>query len=119
MKSQERHRERNDEIAALWIAKHRASAIAWKFGISRDAVLGVVGRRGLLRTQERSGKHAVVNGGGAALERLARGQCRYPLGKAMDAVRTFCGLPVFLDKPYCLAHCRLCYPAIGGHVQPE
>lgn len=117
MKEQERHRERNDEIAALWLAGHKASAIAWRMGaqgVTRNVVLGVVDRRGLFKSKTRSDKHAVVNGGGDALERLERRQCHYPLGGMMDPVAAFCGAPVFMDKPYCLDHCRSCYRPVGA-----
>ena len=108
-KSYEPFRERNDEIAALWLEGNRATAIAWRLGVSRNVVLGVIDRRGLLRHRERSDKHAAVTGGGEAMARVPRRGCLYPNGEPEEPGFKFCGAPVMAGRPYCAEHCAACY----------
>jgi hypothetical protein len=46
--------------------------------------------------------------GALTMLQLTRGTCRWP----NDAARppyTYCGAPVYDDRPFCLAHCKLAY----------
>lgn len=43
------------------------------------------------------------------VERLAPGQCKYPIGDPKEPGFAFCGRPVEPERPYCVHHCRVAY----------
>lgn len=47
---------------------------------------------------------------------LQDGECRYPYGE--DAPFLFCAQPVEEGKPYCAAHCAVCFTPVGAPPQP-
>lgn len=46
---------------------------------------------------------------------LKKGMCRWPMGDPRSPDFSFCGEPVFKNKPYCLTHCSEAYTLSGKH----
>lgn len=63
----------------------------------------------------------LVNGAGKSIIAVRLRDCHYPIGVNEDGSHLFCGAPSEEDKPYCAAHCAICYstPATRNWVDAK
>jgi hypothetical protein len=118
-------------VERRWAAGDSAAVIAAALsGKSRDAVLGLLNRRGLLRTKRSPTKSrsphplplpsnafiSEIPAGAVPLFDLTPRMCRWPLGAIHEPTRFFCGQDSVEGFVYCPSHCAVAFAVPSPRV---
>lgn len=121
--------EATDKLSELWGAGYTSTEIGKRMGVSRQAVMGKVTRMGFKRSDNatlpdreaalksdgrakalyRAVKHEPINDKVIRPSELEASHCRFPFGDPLQPDFGFCGEQVVRWKPYCEAHCKVCF----------